>query len=65
MGEQPYKEVGRRGTFAELSYIIECKSTYPFFETIAAFNVSRAAEAYANECRATNPKYEYRICYVK
>lgn len=44
-----------------LPYVVECKSTYPFFETIAAFNVECAAHRYAAECSATNPQFEYRV----
>jgi hypothetical protein len=65
MGEQPYKEVPRHGAFSDLSYLVECKSTYPFFETIAAFNVRRAAEAYVLECAKVNPTFTYRIAYVR
>lgn len=45
----------------KLPYVVECKSLYPFFEAIAAFDVQGVAEHYAIECRKTNPKYEYRV----
>lgn len=44
-----------------LPFVVECKSTYPFFETIAAFNVRQAADAYVRECGQTNPGYTYRV----
>lgn len=46
---------------ANYPYVVECKSTYPFFETIAAFNVDSVAEAYARDCRETNPQFVYRV----
>lgn len=45
----------------ELPHTVECKSIYPFFERIAAFDVLQAAENYAKECAAANRKYEYRV----
>ena len=44
-----------------LPYRIECRSTYPFFEVIAAFNSESVAIAYAGSCRKANPAYEYRV----
>jgi hypothetical protein len=44
-----------------LPYKVECKSIYPFFEVIAAFNVESAAESYALECYAINSEYTYRV----
>lgn len=44
-----------------LPYKVECKSSYPFFELIAAFNVEAAAVAYAGECVASNPKFSYTV----
>jgi hypothetical protein len=45
----------------KLPYVVECKSTYPFFETIAAFNVDIAAMSYALDCKLANPSLEYRV----
>jgi hypothetical protein len=45
----------------KLPYVVECKSMYPFFETIAAFNVDIAASSYARECKLANPSFEYRV----
>lgn len=48
----------------KLPYTVECKSTYPFFEAIAAFNVGPIAIAYAKECREGKPSsFEYRVMY--
>jgi hypothetical protein len=44
-----------------LPWRIECRSTYPFFEPIAAFNSEKVAIAYAASCRAANPTYAYRV----
>lgn len=44
-----------------LPYKVECKSTYPFFETIAAFDCENPALNYASDCRSTNPTFEYRV----
>ena len=46
---------------AALPFKVECKSTYPFFETIAAFNCESPAKWYAAKCSATNPQFEYRV----
>lgn len=43
-----------------LLYKIECKSTLPYFETIAAFDCYEAAACYAKRCAKLNPDY----CYV-
>jgi len=40
---------------------VECKSTYPFFETIAAFNSVKVAYRYARNCFEYNPDFEYRV----
>jgi hypothetical protein len=45
----------------KLKYRVDCKSTYPFWETIAAFDCRPPAEAYARECAEANPQYEYRV----
>ncbi len=47
----------------QLPYSVECKSSYPFFERIAAFDIAHAARAYADECATTNPQFEYRVMY--
>lgn len=44
-----------------LPYVVECKSSYPFFEPIAAFNVESVAQSYAAECAAVNPQFVYRV----
>ena len=45
----------------KLPYRVDCKSTYPFFEPIAAFNCEPAAQGYARDCSATNPDLKYRV----
>jgi hypothetical protein len=45
----------------KLPYVVECKSTYPFFEEIAAFDCEHAAEGYTAECQRQTPQYEYRV----
>lgn len=42
-------------------FYVECKSTYPFFEVMAAFNSEVVARRYAEDCHAANPKFEYRV----
>lgn len=49
----------------QLPYIVECKSSYPFFEPIAAFNVDSIALAYASDCAKTNPQFVYRVTKSK
>jgi hypothetical protein len=49
----------------KLPYVVECKSTYPFFEPIAAFKVAEVAVAYAKVCKETNPMFRYRVCKGK
>ena len=44
-----------------LSFVVECKSSYPFFEKIAAFNVDSIAIDYAQDCAKTNPTFKYRV----
>lgn len=44
-----------------LLYRVECKSLYPFYELIAAFDIQQAAENYAVSCATANPVYEYRV----
>jgi hypothetical protein len=46
-----------------LPYVVECKSSYPFYEPIAAFNVESAAQWYAKECAETNGTmgFVYRV----
>jgi hypothetical protein len=44
-----------------LPCVVECKSTYPFFEKIAAFNVRVAAQWYADQCAETNSAFQYRV----
>lgn len=45
----------------KLPYRVECKSSYPFYELIAAFDCENAAVGYAGECALTNLKYSYRV----
>lgn len=44
-----------------IPFQVECKSTYPFFETIAAFDHIKVAYRYAQDCLQTNPRFEYRL----
>jgi hypothetical protein len=48
-------------TKPKLTYIVQCKSLYPFFETIAAFDCDRAAFAYASMCADGNSKFDYQV----
>ncbi len=48
----------------QVPFTVECKSTYPFFEVIAAFNSEVVARRYAADCQEANPKYEYRVRMV-
>ncbi len=43
-----------------LPFTVECKSTYPFFERIAAFNCEPPARRYTKEC-AAQPQNQYRV----
>lgn len=47
--------------FQPLPFFVECKSTHPFFETIAQFDCRPAAEGYVASCSTANPAFEYRI----
>lgn len=50
----------------KLPYVVECKSGYPFFEPIAAFNVDSVAQRYAEDCaKAMSPLYTYRVVKSK
>jgi len=49
----------------KLPYVVECKSSYPFFETIAAFNCKSVALSYASECFTSNPSFVYRVTKSK
>lgn len=44
-----------------LPFQVECKSSYPFFELIAAFDHIKVAYRYAQDCLQVNPKFEYRL----
>lgn len=44
-----------------LPYKIECKSSYPFFELIAAFDCEPVALGYASQCQTANPGFTYRV----
>lgn len=46
---------------AKLPYAVECKSLYPFFETIAAFDCQVAAYRYAARCAEASPANDYRV----
>jgi hypothetical protein len=48
-----------------LPYVVECKSTFAFYETIAAFDVEQAAHWYAAQCAEVNPRFTYRVKSVK
>jgi hypothetical protein len=50
---------------AALPYSVYCKSTYLFFERIAAFDCEAAALGYARECAVASPAYEYRVVHGK
>lgn len=47
-----------------LAHAVLCKSTYPFFETIAAFDCEPAADIYMRACRSANPRYEYKVVAI-
>lgn len=44
-----------------LAFHVECKSSRPFFETIAQFDCRPAAEGYVATCSTVNPAFTYRI----
>lgn len=44
-----------------LPYKVECKSFYPFYELIAAFDCESAAVNYMADCKRANPGNAYRI----
>jgi hypothetical protein len=44
-----------------LPYKVECRSSYPFFEIIAAFDCDLAATNYASDCAVGHPSFEYRV----
>lgn len=44
-----------------LPYHVECKSTHPFFELIAAFDCEPPARAYAQACAENSQDNEYRV----
>ena len=44
-----------------LPYRVQCRSIFPFFETIAAFDCEFAALVYATECKAANGRNDYRV----
>ncbi len=48
----------------QVPFTVECKSTYVFFEVIAAFNAEVVARRYAEDCQSANPKFEYRVRMV-
>lgn len=50
--------------YEQLPFLVECKSTYSFFETIAAFNVEVVARRYAEDCQQANPSFQYRVQMV-
>lgn len=47
----------------KLPYRVECRSSYPFFETTAAFDCEAPAVGYASQCALANAdtRYEYRV----
>jgi hypothetical protein len=44
-----------------LPYKVECKSSRPFYELIAAFDCQQAAEGYAGECALVNLAHSYEV----
>lgn len=46
---------------SRLPYQVQVKSTYPFFETIAAFDCQQAAFGYASDCAGFNLKFDYQL----
>jgi hypothetical protein len=51
----------RSSKYYTLRYFVECKWPHnSFYETIAAFDSERVAEAYAAECKKTNLDFVYR-----
>ncbi len=51
----------RTSKYYELKWVVECRSTYVFFETIAAFDHEGVAKGYAKDCAKVNPEYQYRV----
>jgi hypothetical protein len=49
----------------ELTHIVECKSSLPFYEVIAAFNCESVARDYARECARVNRQFAYRVVSAK
>lgn len=46
---------------ADLPYKVECKSSRPYYELIAAFDCEAAAVDYAGECALTNMRNSYVV----
>lgn len=46
---------------SKLPYKVECRSSLPFFELIAAFDCEPPALAYAKDCARTNPAFKYKV----
>lgn len=49
----------------QLEYVVVCKSTLAFFETIAAFDCEPIADIYMRDCRKANPMFQYKIVKQK
>lgn len=45
----------------DLAHVVRCATPGRFYETIAAFNVERAALNYARECKDSNPQNDYKV----
>jgi hypothetical protein len=49
-----------------LTWAVLCKGKYPYFETIAAFDNQRVAQAYADECKVGTPEnYQFKAVEIK
>lgn len=49
----------------EIPFEVRCRSSYPFFETIAAFDHIKIAYRYAQDCKKTNPTFEYQLRHAE
>lgn len=45
----------------KLPYKVECRSTLPYFETIAAFDCYSAAIDYVETCAKAHPSWQYAM----
>jgi hypothetical protein len=51
--------------YSKLPYVVQCKSSLPFFEDMAAFNVKSVAEHYMVSCAKVNPQFQYKLVTAK